>query len=63
MKLAEFNKLKKNCPWYYKGTSFAYSESCWAVQESKKLDVACKKRFGIKCCKKNCAVLYWLNRI
>ena len=59
--MANFEKLRKNCPWYYRGTNHAHSKMCWAVQRSKKLDVTCDKEFGLDCTRKNCAVYYWLK--
>lgn len=56
-----FEKIRENCPWYYVGTNHAHSKMCWAVQRNKKLDVTCNEEFGLECCRKNCAIHYWMK--
>ena len=68
MKLAEFNKLSKNCPWLYQ--PYSYSTKLCKAASIERFATAYQDTYeskavwggNIQCCKKNCAVLYWLNR-
>lgn len=61
MRTRDFDKLRKACPWHYKGTNFGRPSYCRAVDKGPSRDITVKENSAIPCCKKNCAVLYWLE--
>lgn len=60
MRKTEFEKLRKNCPWYYKGTNLVGSHRCLSADIGPRLDVT-TSNWGKDCSFNNCAVIYWLN--
>ena len=59
--MVEFNKLRKNCPWYETGWGGICRASSFMVKAFSQHMSHRPGGENLLCCKKNCAIYYWLK--